>query len=208
MACRLYPTFLLFGLFSACSDPGQPAPAPSTTNSKVNKGQTISVNVDKSPMDMAYYPVEYPKLKMARNPTEPLMARVIYSRPKKDGRQVFGHVITYGAPWRLGANEATEIEFFRDVKIQNTIVKKDRYVIYCIPFPDKWRIKLNNDLFTWGLKIDSTKDVHTFEIPVQRMEYPYELFTMEFQKAQNMVNLVMAWDTIRASLPMQPYIPE
>ena len=208
MACRLYPTFLLFGLFSACSDPGKPAPSPSTTNSKVNKGQTISVNVDKSPMDMAYYPVEYPKLKMARNPTEPLMARVIYSRPKRDGRQIFGNVVTYGAPWRLGANEATEIEFFRDVKIQNTIVKKDRYVIYCIPFPGKWRIKLNNDLFTWGLKIDSTKDVHAFDIPVQRMEYPYELFTMEFQKAQNMVNLVMSWDTFRAILAMQPYIPE
>ena len=37
--------------------------------------------VDKSPMDMAYYPVNYPVLKIQDKLTEPLAARVIYSRP-------------------------------------------------------------------------------------------------------------------------------
>ena len=39
--------------------------------------------VDKSPMDMSYYPVNYPILKIQDKLTEPLLARVIYSRPQK-----------------------------------------------------------------------------------------------------------------------------
>ena len=74
--------------------------------------------LDKSPMDMSYYPVNYPVLRIQPNKvTEPLVARVIYSRPSKSGRKVFGELVEDGKIWRLGANEATEIEFFRDVKV-------------------------------------------------------------------------------------------
>ena len=45
--------------------------------------------LDKSPMDMAYYPVNYPVLKIQNKVSEPLMARIIYSRPLKNGRSVF-----------------------------------------------------------------------------------------------------------------------
>ena len=151
---------------------------------------------------MSYYPAEYPKLKMSGNAKEPVVARVIYSRPKKDGRAIFGNVLKYGSKWRLGANEASEIEFFKDVIIQNRLVKKNRYVIYCIPYVDKWTVILNNDLFTWGLKIDSTLDVYKFDIPVSKSQYAMEYFTMEFEKQDSGVNLVMSWDTVKTALPI------
>lgn len=171
-------------------------PAISTPNDK-----PMPLGVDKSPMDMAYYPVDYPKLKMSRNMQEPLVARVIYSRPQKSGRTIFGDVLKYGSTWRLGANEATELEFFKDVTIDNRKVSKGRYVLYCIPFEDKWTVVLNSDLFTWGLKIDSAKDVHRFTIPVNKTNYPFEVFTMEFEKAGKGAELIMEWDSIRAKLP-------
>jgi hypothetical protein len=160
------------------------------------------LGVDKSPMDMAYYPVDYPKLKMSKNVQEPLVARVIYSRPQKSGRTIFGDVLKYGNAWRLGANEATEIEFFKDVVIENQKVEKGRYVFYCIPFENKWTLILNTDLFTWGLKIDSTKDVHKFTIPINKTNYPFEVFTMEFETAGKGAELVMEWDSVRATLPI------
>jgi Protein of unknown function (DUF2911) len=163
------------------------------------------LGIDKSPMDMSYYPVDYPKLKMSGNTTEPLIARVIYSRPQKNGRSIFGSVVKYGSIWRLGANEATEIEFFKGVTINNQKVLQGRYTIYCVPSENTWSIILNNDLFTWGLKIDSTKDVYKFEIPVAKTNFPFEVFTMEFQKAEpaNNMQLVMEWDSIRAILPIK-----
>jgi hypothetical protein len=191
-------------LYLSCKNKEAANASQPATNSSVSPGKetAIIVNLDKSPLDLSYYPVDYPKLKMAGNVKEPVIARVIYSRPKKDGRIIFGNVLKYGVRWRLGANEATEIEFFRDVTIQNNLIKKNRYVIYCIPYENKWTIILNNDLFTWGLKIDSTKDLFKFDIPVFKSEYPMEYFTMGFEKKDTGMHLVMAWDSIKAMLPI------
>jgi|GEM_PF-5354028 len=65
---------------------------------------------DKSPLDECYFPSNYPLLKIQGKTTEPLHARIIYSRPQKSNRVVFGELIEYNKIWRLGANEATEIE--------------------------------------------------------------------------------------------------
>lgn len=70
-------------------------------------------SLDKSPLDMSYYPVNYPILKIQDKLTEPLLVRVTYSRPQVAGRTVFGELVEYGKVWRLGANEATEIEFLK-----------------------------------------------------------------------------------------------
>lgn len=173
---------------------------PTVTNQPVEKD--LQPGLDKSPMDMCYYPVDYPKLKMSGNVSEPLIARLIYSRPQKNNRVIFGNLIKYGSAWRLGANEATEIEFFKDVNITGKRVQKGRYVIYCVPQPNNWTIVLNTDLYTWGLKIDSTRDQYKFNIPVAKTRFPYELFTMEFEKADKGMQLNMEWDSLKASLPI------
>jgi hypothetical protein len=205
---RLLPTVvILFSgvLYLSCQPKDQPPAAKASINTPVQPSAEASVNtinLDKSPLDMSYYPVEYPKLKMTGTANEDLVARVIYSRPKKEGRAIFGNVLQFGSKWRLGANEATEIEFFKDVMIQKKLIKKNRYVIYCIPYADKWTIILNNDLFIWGLKIDATKDVYKFDIPVITTAYPLEYFTMTFEKGDPGINLVMAWDSVRTMLPI------
>ncbi len=170
--------------------------------SATGKETGITINLDKSPLDMSYYPADYPKLKMSGNAQESIVARIVYSRPKKDGRIIFGNVIKYGSRWRLGANEATEIEFFKDVTVQKKLIKKNRYIIYCIPYEDKWTVILNNDLFTWGLKIDSSKDAYRFEVPISTSQYPMEYFTMSFEKADTGLRLIMAWDSVKVMLPI------
>src|SRR5580765_303020 len=121
--------------------------------------------IDVSPMDMSYYPVDYPKLKMTNTANEPLVARVIYSRPHLQGRELFHGLLNHNQPWRLGANEATELDLFRDVTIQGRKVNEGRYILYCIPHADKWVIVFNKNIDTWGLKPDSTKDAYRFDIP-------------------------------------------
>ena len=160
--------------------------------------------VDKSPMDMSYYPVGYPILKIQDKITEPLAIRVIYSRPQKNGRDVFGGLVEYGQIWRLGANEATEIEFFRDVKIGSTKVKKGRYTLYALPNPDKWTMVLNKDTDTWGaFKYDQKKDVLRTEVKTEKQADILESFSMYFEKSSGGANLIMIWDNIRAVLPIQ-----
>jgi hypothetical protein len=158
--------------------------------------------VDVSPMDMSYYPADYPKLKMDDSISTPPVMRIIYSRPHKEGRVIFGGLQKFGSYWRLGANEATEIEFFRPVNIQGKKINAGRYVIYCIPDENKWTIVLNKNNFTWGLKADSTKDLLRFEIPVKKISPAVEYLSILFQGNSSGADLVMAWDNIEARLPI------
>ena len=127
------------------------------------------VPLDKSPMDMSYYPVNYPILKIQDKATEPAVMRLIYSRPQLNGRKVFGELQEYGNVWRLGANEATEIDFFKDVKINGKKIKKGRYTLYAIPFPDKWTLIVNAETDIWGsFRYDDSKDIVRMDLPVTK----------------------------------------
>ena len=159
--------------------------------------------LDKSPMDVSYYPVNYPILKIQDRATEPLLARVVYSRPQKSGRVVFGELVEYGKVWRLGANEATEIEFFRDVKIGGKKIKKGRYTIYAVVNPDKWTVILNSDTDTWGaFKYDAKKDVVRVDVPVQKNGEVLEALAMSFERNNGGFNMVAAWDDVMIKLPV------
>jgi hypothetical protein len=159
--------------------------------------------VDKSPMDMCYYPNNYPVLKIQDKTTQAAVARVIYSRPQKNGRLIFGELVEYGKVWRLGANEATEIEFFRSVKIGDKKVEKGRYTLYAIPTEDNWTVILNKDNDTWGaFKYDEQKDVLRTVVPVQKLNEGVEAMAMTFEKSDSGCNLIIAWDNIKASLPI------
>lgn len=168
--------------------------------------QTNSVKmppVDKSPMDMAYYPVNFPVLKIQDKATEPLVARVIYSRPQKNNRTVYGELIEYNKVWRLGANEATEIEFYRDVKVGGKKILKGKYTLYAIVNPDQWTMILNKDTDTWGaFKYDEKKDVVRVSVPAQKAADAVDAFTILFEKTVNGVSLNIVWDTVQVSLPI------
>jgi len=154
-------------------------------------------------MDMSYYPVNFPILKIQNKATEPPTCRVCYSRPQKNGRTVFGDLIEYGKVWRLGANEATEIELYKDVIINNDRLKKGRYSMYAIPFPDKWTLIFNKETDIWGaFQYDQKKDVLRTDIKLEKQQDPIEAFTLVFDKTDSGANMIMAWDSVKATLPI------
>jgi len=152
---------------------------------------------------MSYYPNNYPVLKIQDKATEPVLARVIYSRPQKNGRLIFGDLVEYGKVWRMGANEATEIEFYKNVQINGDKVAKGRYTLYAIPNADNWTFILNKDVDTWGaFKYDAQKDVLRATVPIEKLNDVVEALSMSFEKTDNGCNLVVAWDNVKADLPI------
>ena len=69
-------------------------------------------NLDKSPMDQAKYPTS--------NRITKKVAIITYSRPQLKGRS-FNDIVPQNKVWRTGANEATQVRFFSDVEINQTI---------------------------------------------------------------------------------------
>ena len=202
------PLFILT-MLAACHQKSSSSPAASEPNlirdSDLLKKEAANpyVPVDVSPMDMAYFPADFPVQKMNGTVTGLPVARVIYSRPHRGGRKLFGGLVQWGQPWRLGANEATEIEFFQPVNIQQKKVAAGRYILYAIPYEDHWTVVLNKDLYSWGLKLNSSDDEARFDVPSSATPQPVEYFTMDFLKTATGADLLMAWENTEARLPLQ-----
>ena len=165
--------------------------------------QPKPTEMDKSPMDMSYWPDNYPLLKMSGKAKDQPIARIIYGRPVKNGRTIFGGIIKYNELWRLGANEATELEIFTPVKIANKIIPKGRYTLFCVPSENRWTIIVSKDNFCWGsFTYDTRKDVVRADIKPETTNETVETFTIYFNENAGKANLVMLWDNQRAELPM------
>src|SRR5438093_2925588 len=158
---KLSPAFCLLPFLLLASCNGTTTSKPVQTTSKTDTAMVKPapansynpyVPVDVSPMDMSYFPADYPVLKMSKKTSSLPLARVVYSRPHRQGRKIFDGLLKYGEPWRLGANEATEIELFQPATIQHKKINKGRYVLYCIPQDSSWTIVFNSNTYTWGLK--------------------------------------------------------
>jgi hypothetical protein len=159
--------------------------------------------VDKSPMDMSYFPDQYPIQKFQGKVTTAPSVRVIYGRPKKDGRIIFGDLIKFNEIWRIGANESTEIEFYKDAKIGGKKIAKGRYTLYCLPTEKTWTFIINKDTDSWGaFKYDEKKDVLRQKISTSNVETSVETLSIYFEKTTTGCKLNVTWDTTTASLPI------
>ena len=195
-------------IFFSCSEPEE-KPASNDTRSKAETPVKVLppasnyTNPDRSPMDMVYFPTDYPLLKMAGKTSAPPLMRIIYSRPQKQGRPIFGGLVKYDVPWRLGANESTEIEFFSAATVAGKTVKAGRYVLYCIPQETKWIFVLNSNLYSWGLEQNKLKDLMQFEVPVEKTNLAIEYFTIACEKkSEKSTALIFLWDDVKAKLPI------
>jgi len=172
-----------------------------TTNAQKMDG------LDKSPMDMAYYPDNFahdrkfsPKLIDGL----PAIVRVTYSRPAKNGREIFGKLIKYNEVWRTGANEAAEIKFYRDVTLQGKTVKAGTYSLFTIPTATEWTIIINTDLDEWGAySYKEANDILRINVPVKQTKEVVENFSIKFRKENDQsAVMMMAWDATLIEVPI------
>ncbi len=158
--------------------------------------------IDKSPMDLAYYPNNFAH---DRKAGDKAIIRVTYTRPAKNMREVFGKLVPYGKVWRTGANEATEIKFYEDVELAGKKVKAGSYTLFTIPGEKEWTIILNSDLDYWGAySYNAANDVLRVTAPVSALSDTVENFTIQFEsKGEKEGNMKLAWDKIVVTVPFK-----
>jgi hypothetical protein len=168
------------------------------------------VDVDKSPLDAAYYPTRaafraFAKTDSAAVAMEPKI-KVLYSRPFKKGREVWGgDLAPYGEPYRLGANETTEITFFTPVKIGDHVVPAGSYTMGAIPDADSWKVFFSLDLDGWGVYAYKPEhSVATITVPTAKVEDVIENFSVSlYEPTPGTVHLKMGWDTTVVEIPIE-----
>lgn len=167
--------------------------------SSVSQGQGFA-SLDKSPMDKAYFPNNFAH---DRKGDMEAVIRVTYSRPQKSGREVFGKLVPWQKVWRVGANEATEIKFYKDVQIGGKKVDEGTYSLFAIPDEKSWTIILSKDLDYWGAySYKESNDVVRFMATPMTTSTPVENFTIQFKSTGAKQGVMQfAWDTTVAEVP-------
>ena len=149
--------------------------------------------LDISPADIATYPSSYRVADKA--------IKVIYGRPKlkKDGvTRDLADLAPAGKVWRTGANEASEITFYKDATVGGKSVKAGSYSLFTIPGEDEWTVILNSNLNQWGAySYDSAADVIRVSAKTSTASESLEVFSITFTDDGDMV---MGWGTTRVSL--------
>lgn len=157
------------------------------------QGQDFS-DVDKSPMAVS----------IIRNADNSPMARVIYSRPKMRGRQIFDDLVPYGEIWRTGANEATELRLYNAMRVNKHLIPAGTYTLYTIPNKKYWTVILNEKEKAWGtFDYSSALDVLRIKVIVQEAAAPIEDFSMAFQPHKNGANLFIGWENVFVELQLR-----
>lgn len=159
--------------------------------------------LDTSPADIAYYPFDAAHVKKIPQ------VKVVYSRPSKKGRVIFGDTTglqRYGKVWRVGANEETEITFYTPVKMGGKDFQPGTYGLFAIPYKDKWTIIVNANLNKWGIYYDSEKlvekDLMRFDVPVKNLSDVVEALSIYFLPATDGTTMVIGWDTTAVEIPI------
>jgi tetratricopeptide (TPR) repeat protein len=122
-----------------------------------------------------------------------------YSRPNKNGRQIFGGLLPYGKVWRTGANASTKIKFSDAVKIEGQEVAAGEYALYTVPTDGAWTIILSKDLKGWGAYEYKT-ETDALRVTSKPLTLPAatETFTISFGDLKDdSATLYLEWDAIR-----------
>lgn len=139
---------------------------------------------------------------------EGLDMKVVYCQPFKKGRLIFGEakdgaLQPYGKYWRLGANEATEITFSKDVTFAGKPVPAGTYVMYAVPGVNSFEVSLNSEVGRWGaMEPNYSLDVVKVNVPVETAPSETEQFTINFGSDASGAVMNLVWDKTIVKIPI------
>jgi hypothetical protein len=134
---------------------------------------------------------------------------VLYNRPLKKGREIFGALVPYDQVWRTGANEATTFITSKFLVIDGITVPTGTYTLWTVPQDSIWKVFLNTKEYPWGVDEqmrpmrEPKYDLLEVDVPVINLDNTVEQFTIAFDNTTDNLKLTMAWDHTKIEVPME-----
>jgi hypothetical protein len=126
-----------------------------------------------------------------------------YGAPSVRGRKIFGGLVPYGQPWRLGANSATSLSTERDLQIGSLKVPKGNYTLYMLPGESESLLIVNKQTGQWGTEYNAGQDLGRVKLTRTPKSPPVEQFTIKFEaKGSDSATLSFTWDNSEFSVPV------
>ena len=134
---------------------------------------------------------------------------VLYNRPYKKGREVFGALVPYDKVWRTGANEATTFTCNKNLIVDGISIPKGEYTLWTIPNDSIWKVYFNSKQYPWGVDEhmrpmrEPKYDLAVIDVPIMHIDKTVEQFTIAFDNSTDNLIMTMAWDKTKIEIPME-----
>lgn len=123
---------------------------------------------------------------------------VDYGRPSARGRPVMGGLVPYGAVWRTGANDATQLITDAPIRVGSLRLEPGRYSLFTVPGERTWQLIVNRQVGMSGLDHDPVQDVGRVSMQPERTTSDTEQFTIRIDNGR----LVILWGDAAVSVPI------
>jgi hypothetical protein len=133
---------------------------------------------------------------------------VTYGRPyTKDSRsgaarKIWGGLVPYGQPWRLGADEATILLTQKAIEIGGKTIPAGAYTLYMMPSETGTsQLVFSSTLGGWGIPVDTKHDVAQVDLTKESIDTPVDQFTMAVSRnASGGGVLKLSWENTAYSV--------
>jgi hypothetical protein len=136
-----------------------------------------------------------------------LSIKVLYNRPFKKDRVIFGGLVPYDKVWRTGANESTTFQTNKDIVIEGQKLRAGKYSLWTIPGPEIWTVIFNSEYGQWGINSkaeanrEPSRDVLSVVVKSLEQDQVFEQFTISFDKTGEDAEMVLIWDKTLVAVP-------
>ena len=131
---------------------------------------------------------------------------VVYGKPYKRAREIFGEVVKYDKVWVTGAHLSTELVVTVPVIIAGQHLDPGVYSLFTTPRRDRWTLHINEAL---GMHLASEYDPELDVVAVDGvptvLEEPGLAFVIEFLPAEGGVDLQIRWDRTAVTFPIRAH---
>lgn len=134
---------------------------------------------------------------------------VVYGRPytkdpkSGEARKIWGTLVPFGKPWRMGADEATILTTKQPLEMSGTAVPAGSYSLFLQPEENgSAKLIVNKQTGQWGTKYDASQDLAQLDVKKAATEDAIDQFTIEIAKdGESGGVLNMMWENTQYSVP-------
>jgi hypothetical protein len=134
---------------------------------------------------------------------------IVYGRPfskdpKSDQiRKIWGTLVPYDKPWRMGADEATLLITQMPIAMGETTIPAGAYTLYFLPVENgPSKLVVSKQLGQWGMTYDEKQDFARINADKQALDPPASQFTMAVEKnPTGGGNIKLMWENTQFVIP-------
>ncbi|HTQ50892.1 MAG TPA: DUF2911 domain-containing protein [Candidatus Acidoferrales bacterium] len=134
---------------------------------------------------------------------------ITYGRPytvkpgTSEVRKIWGGLVPYDEPWRMGADEATTLITQQPLELGGKIIPAGAYTLYMVPKENgASQLAISTRLGGWGIPVDQTHDLARVDLQKEALGKSVDQFTMAIEKNPSGGGVLkLMWEKTQFSVP-------